>query len=234
MYHHNGSNWRCMIPNGPNDPKTLLIGILHDYMSCWTTLGPFQRPTGAPRWPKASPRRPKISPKWPFMTPHVPTWHQMALNPFPRVYYMILCHVGPPLGLCRGTLGPRWPLKMPNMAYNHELCPWEMFKGHLGSCGDILGHDGIFWVIKFLHWRAILGHEWPFWVMKGHFGAVLGNFGAPMGLWKGLRVVQHDIISCNISMGSGSGPFGVMYGHLGSWRAILMIFGAILVMLLAI
>ena len=46
---HNGSNWLCMTPNGPNDPKTLPMGILHDYMSCWTTLGPFQRPTEAPK-----------------------------------------------------------------------------------------------------------------------------------------------------------------------------------------
>ena len=39
--HHNGSKWHCMIQNGPNDPKTLPMGILHDYMSCWTTLGPM-------------------------------------------------------------------------------------------------------------------------------------------------------------------------------------------------
>ena len=43
--HQNGSKWHCMTPN---DPKTLQMGILHDYMSCWTILGPFQRPTGAP------------------------------------------------------------------------------------------------------------------------------------------------------------------------------------------
>ena len=101
---------------------------------------------------------------------------------------------------------PGWP----NMAYNHVLCPCEMFKGHFGSCRDILGHEGIFWVMKFLHCRAILGHEWPFLVMKGHYGAALGHFGAPMGLCKGPRVVQHDKISCNIPMGSVLGPFGVM------------------------
>ena len=28
----------------PNDLKTLPMGILHDYMSCWTTLGPFAYP----------------------------------------------------------------------------------------------------------------------------------------------------------------------------------------------
>ena len=49
--HQNGSKWHCMTPNGPNDFKTLPMGILHDYMSWWTTLGPFQRPT----WPQGSP-----------------------------------------------------------------------------------------------------------------------------------------------------------------------------------
>merc|ERR1712173_513115 len=31
----------------PNSPNTLPMGILHDIVSCWTTLGPFQRPRGA-------------------------------------------------------------------------------------------------------------------------------------------------------------------------------------------
>ena len=108
--HHNGSKWHCM---NPNDPKTLPMGILHDYMSYWTTLGPFQRPTRAQKWPKTSPRWPKISPKWPFMAPNVLTWPQMALKHFPWVYYMILCHVRPPWSLFRGPLGPQWPLKRP-------------------------------------------------------------------------------------------------------------------------
>ena len=34
--------WPFMTPNGP---KTLLMGIIYDIMSCWTTLGPFQRPS---------------------------------------------------------------------------------------------------------------------------------------------------------------------------------------------
>ena len=38
----------------PNGPKTLPMGILHDILSCWTTLGPLQRPMGAPKWPKAA------------------------------------------------------------------------------------------------------------------------------------------------------------------------------------
>ena len=30
----------------PNGPKTLPTGILHDIVSCWTTLGPFRGPLG--------------------------------------------------------------------------------------------------------------------------------------------------------------------------------------------
>ena len=101
---------------------------------------------------------------------------------------------------------PGWP----HMAYNHELCPCKMFKGYFGSCRDIFGHEGIFWVMKFLHCRAILGHAWPFLVMKGHYGAVLGHFGAPMGLCKGPKVAQYDKILCNIPMASVLGPFRVM------------------------
>ena len=136
----------------PNGPKTLPMGMLHDILSCWTTLGPFQRPLGT-RWPLKRPQG-----------------------------------------------GPIW----------HIIMPCEMFKGHFGSCRDIFGHEGIFWVMKFLHCRAILGHAWPFLVMKGHYGAVLGHFGAPMGLCKGTRVVQHDKILCNIPMASVLGPFWVM------------------------
>ena len=109
--------WTCMTPNGP---KTLPMGILHDIMSCWTTLGPFQRPAGAPKWPKTSPRWPKISPKWPFMTPNVLTWPQMALKHFPWVYYMIFCHVGPPWGLCRGPWGSQYG---PKQQHNDPLWP---------------------------------------------------------------------------------------------------------------
>ena len=86
--------------------------------------------------------------------------------------------------------------------------------------------------------------KWPLNISQGHntwLYAILGHPGAfseanvgPVGLWKGPRVVQHDTISCSIPMGSVLGLFGVMQGHLGSWRAILVIFWAILVMFWAI
>ena len=71
----------------------------------------------------------------------------------------------------------------------------------------------MFWVMKFLHCRAILCHEWQFLVIKGHYGAVLGHFGTLKDLCKGPRVVQYDTISCSIPMGSVLGTFGFMTGH---------------------
>ena len=155
----------------------------------------------------------------------------MALKHFPWVYYMILCHAGPPWGLFRGPGGPCGPLKRPQggpiwhiiMYYAPEKCFMAIW-----------GHAGTFWVMKALHWSIILGHEEPFWAMKGNFGGILGHFGAPVGLWKGPRLVQHDIISCNIPVRSILRPFGVMQGHFGSWRAILGHEGPFLVLLWAI
>ena len=93
----------CMTPNSP---KTLPMGILHETLSCWTTLGPFQRPTGPQNDPKKhqnGPLLPKIAlfcPKWPFttlnnasmkslhdpkcpfMTQNVPAWPEMTLKHF--------------------------------------------------------------------------------------------------------------------------------------------------------
>ena len=41
-----------MLPwKAPNDPKTLPGGIIQDYKSCWTTLGPFGYPRGAQKGP---------------------------------------------------------------------------------------------------------------------------------------------------------------------------------------
>ena len=130
---------------------------------------------------------------------------------------MIIWHIGPPWGLFRGPHGPSGPLKRPQggpawhnfMKYSHGKC-----------------------------FRAIWGHTETFWVMKGHFwsrrtifGAVLGHYGAPVGLWKGPRVVQHDMKSCNIPIGSVLGPFGVMQCHFEPFWwfwAILGHFGTVL------
>ena len=67
-----------MLPwEAPTDLKTLPMGILHDYMSCWTTLGPFGYPRGpnmaqtAPKWPKMA-RNHQNGSKWHCMTPKWP------------------------------------------------------------------------------------------------------------------------------------------------------------------
>ena len=56
------SNITKMAVHGPkcpymtlNGPKTLAMGILHKILSYWATLGPLQRPMGAPKWPKTAP-----------------------------------------------------------------------------------------------------------------------------------------------------------------------------------
>ena len=111
----------CMTPNGP---KTLPMGILHDIVLCWTTLGPFQRPRGA---------------------------------------------------MWASEKATGWS----NMAYNHVLCPWEMFHGHLGSCRDILGHEGSSLKHHFGSWRAILGHKGLFWWYFGPFWGPRGPMKRP-------------------------------------------------------
>ena len=92
--HQNGSKWHCMTPN---DPETLL-GILHDYMSCWTTLGPFQRPTGPHNGQKQHQ-------KGPFMAKNGPSRTKMALHDpkWPKSLLMGILH---DIMSCWTTLGP--------------------------------------------------------------------------------------------------------------------------------
>ena len=137
-----------MLPwKSPNDPKTLPMGILHDYMSCWTTLGPFRYPWG----PQNGPKQHWNGPEWlkiTRMAQNGAAWPQMTLKHFPWVYYMILCHAGPPWGLFRGPLGPCGPRKRPQGG------PWHI----------------IMYYAPEKCFRAIWGHTGTFWVMKRHFG----------------------------------------------------------------
>ena len=73
--------------------------------------------------------------------------------------------------------------------------------------------------MKAHHCRAILGHEEPFWVKKAIlvlFWAILGPPWASEKAPDWSRLVQHDIISCNIPVRSILRPFGVMQGNFGS------------------
>ena len=95
-----------MLPwKAPTDLKTLPMGILHEYMLYWTTLGPF----GYPRGPQNGPKQYQNGPEWlkiTRMAQNGTAWPQMALKHFHWVYYMITCHVGPPWALFRGPRGP--------------------------------------------------------------------------------------------------------------------------------
>ena len=84
----------------PNGPKTLDMGILHDILSSWTTLGPFRRPTGAPQWPKTAPKMDLHDQNWPFMTPNDPKTLQMGILHDYMSYWTTL-------GPFRGPQGPK-------------------------------------------------------------------------------------------------------------------------------
>ena len=112
-----------MLPwKAPYDPKTLPMGLLHDYMSCWTTLWPFRYPGG----PQNDPKQHQNGLKWlkiTRMTQNGTAWPQITLKHLPWVYYMIICHVGSPWALFRGPWrphnGPAWP----KMALYDPKCP---------------------------------------------------------------------------------------------------------------
>ena len=87
-----------MLPwKAPTDLKTLPMGILHDYMSCWTTLGPF----GYPRGPQNGPKQHQNGLEWleiTRMAQNGTAWPQMTLNTSHRymaLLYVMLDHPGP-------------------------------------------------------------------------------------------------------------------------------------------
>ena len=105
-----------MLPwKAQNDPKTIPMGILYDYMSCWTTLGPF----GYPRGPQNGPKQHRNGLEWlkiTRMAENGTAWPQMAqmtLKHFWRVYYMIICH-----GRVRGIFS-YWTRKGPLWSFVH-------------------------------------------------------------------------------------------------------------------
>ena len=85
------------------------MGILHDIVSCWTTLGPFQRPTGptlasekAPGWPNMAYNH--VLCPWKLLVGHLDhlgscraiVWSPGALRGL----------MGPPRGAPRAKTGP--------------------------------------------------------------------------------------------------------------------------------
>ena len=98
----------------------------------------------------------------------------MALKHFPWVYYMILCHAGPPWGLFRGPGGPCGPLKRPQggpiwhiiMYYTHENCfraTWTIW-GHAEPSSGPRGPSEDLW-------DPLEGHLGPKQALLGSLGA---------------------------------------------------------------
>ena len=167
---------------------------------------------------------------WPLPTQSTgPQPIQLVPNPFnwsPNTVFIWYLSNGPKMA----QNSTKWPFMTQNgPSWPKMVLQWSAFMTQNDSS----------WPKMSLH-----DSKWPLNISQGHntwLYATLGHLGdfseanvAPVGLWKGPRVVHNDTISCSIPMGSVSGPFGVMYGHLGSWRAILVIFWAILVMFWAI
>ena len=171
-----------MTQNGHSWPQMALkhfpwVYLLHDSMSCWTTLGPFQRPMGAPKWSKTAPKWPFMTQNghsWPkmalqwrnFMTQNIPSWPKMSLHD-PKWplnisqghntwLYSILGHPG---AFSEANVAPGWS----NMTQYHVVYPGEVFLGYLGSCKDIWGHIGPFWWNFWPSWWCF----GPFWVPRG-------------------------------------------------------------------
>ena len=160
--------------------------------------GPHNGPKQHQKWPFMT----KTGHSWPQMTLHDPKWPQNTSHGYATWYCVMLDHPGAFSEATGATLASEKAPGWPHMAYNHVLCPCKMFQGHFGSCRDIFGQEGIFWVMKFLHCRAILGHEWPFMVMNGHFWsrrAIMVLFWAIFRLASGvLSNIDHQTKNPNI------------------------------------
>jgi len=114
--------------NGPWGHKTVLRDIIHDYMSCWPTLGPFRDPRG----PQKGPKQLWNLLKWPKITrsgqngykaQNGPWGHKTVLRDIIHDYMSCWPTLGPfrdPKGVPKTALKPIWgpktPLKGPRRA----------------------------------------------------------------------------------------------------------------------
>ena len=83
-----------------NDPKTLHMGILHDYKSCWPPMGPFRYPRGAQKGPfglkqtltgRKAPERPREA-------GFGPNCHRLVWQGWNYGYHTLWLGIGPLLG----------------------------------------------------------------------------------------------------------------------------------------
>ena len=104
----------------PNGPKTLLMGMLHDYMSCWTTLGPSQ---GGPTSGQSGVVTISLIPSDHLRAVGTESGPSGPLSSFSPSYGLLEAKwalLGPPVGT---QMAPGWS----NMTYNPVIYPWEVF-----------------------------------------------------------------------------------------------------------
>merc|ERR1712051_890999 len=95
-----------MAPNGPSGPKTVLMGIIHDYMPWWTTLGPFRGPQGSLNGPNST-KMALLDPIWSCKSPKWPKQHQTPLLDPVKSPVVQLNSFGP-IWAILGQAGPFW------------------------------------------------------------------------------------------------------------------------------
>ena len=143
-----------MTPNGPSGPKTVLMGIIHDYMLYWTTLGPFRGPQGSLNGPNST-KMALLDPIWPILAQNHLIGPQGTLRGPVRVFGAVLAI----WGTCRAILG-------------HEGPFWCCFGSFRDPCGRLKRPQGgpIWHIIMYYAseecFMAIWGHAGTFWVMK--------------------------------------------------------------------
>ena len=112
--------------------------------------------------------------------------------------------------------GPLWPkmaLHGPKWCFN-EVPLWPKMTLHDPKCPCMTPNGP----------KTFLGAYYMTICQLDHHGAFSETLWGHVGLWKGPRVVQHDIISCNIPMRSVLRPFVVMQGYFGSWTTLCISF----------
>ena len=123
--------------------------------------------------------------------------------------------------------GPLWPkmaLHGPKWCFN-EVPLWPKMTLHDPKCPCMTPNGP----------KTFLGAYYITSICQlDHHGAFSETLWGHVGLWNGPRVVQHDMISCNILKRSVLRPLVVMQGYFGSWRAIFGHKGPFLVLFSAI
>jgi len=140
--------------------------------------GAIQVPTGAQNGPKQHWNGPEWL-KITRMAQNSTAWPQITLKHFPWVYYMIICHVGPPWALFRG---PRGPLNGPK---HHQDGPEYHQNGP--SRPQMSIHD------PKRPWNTSHGYTTWYCVIVDHPGAFSEAQWGHVGLWKVPKVAQYGI-----------------------------------------